>query len=178
MTDSPFRLAPLGAEHDRSSLHCGEEALDRYLQTQATQDIRRRIANCFVAIEAATGRVVAYYTIAAASIPFVDLPKEESKRLPRYPTLPALRIGRLAVDETFQGRGLGAALLVDSARRSLQSPLAVYALLVDAKNDQAVAFYQKFGFQALANEPRMLFLPLATAAKIFDDKNRTLLKAL
>ncbi len=165
MTEAPFRLAQLGAEHNRDSFCCGEEALDRYFKTQATQDIRRRIANCFVAAEAATGLVAAYYTIAAASIPFVDLAPEESKRLPRYPTLPAVRIGRLAVDQKFQGRGLGGALLVDAARRSIQSPPAVYTLLVDAKNDQAVAFYQKFGFRTLASQPRILFLPLATAEK-------------
>ena len=150
MKDSPFRLAPLGAEHDRGSFHCGEEALDRYFQTQATQDIRRRIANCFVAVEAATGSVAAYYTIAAASIPLVELPPEEAKRLPRYPTVPAVRIGRLAVDQRFQGRGLGGALLVDAARRSIQSPPAVYALLVEAKNDHAVAFYQHYLFQPIA----------------------------
>jgi ribosomal protein S18 acetylase RimI-like enzyme len=162
MTETPFRFAPLGAQHDRDSFCCGEEALDRYFKTQATQDIRRRIANCFVAAETATGLVAAYYTIAAASIPFVDLPPEESKRLPRYPTLPAVRIGRLAVDQEFQGRGLGGALLLDAARRS---PPAVYTLLVDAKNDQAVVFYQKFGFRTLASQPRILFLPLATAEK-------------
>jgi hypothetical protein len=83
MQDFPFRLAPLGSEHQRGSFHCGEEALDRYLQTQATQDFRRRIANCFVAVEAATGSLAAYYTIAAASIPLIDLPPEDAKRLPR-----------------------------------------------------------------------------------------------
>jgi GNAT superfamily N-acetyltransferase len=165
MTESPFRLAPLGAEDDRGSFHCGEEALDRYFQTQATQDIRRRVANCFVAVEGDTAQVAAYYTIAAASIPFIDLPPEEAKRLPRYPTLPAVRIGRLAVDQKFQGRGLGGALLIDAARRSLQAPPAVYTLLVDAKSDDAVVFYQKFGFRTLASQPRTLFLPLATAQK-------------
>ena len=167
MKDSSFRFASLGAEHDRASFHCGEDALDRYFQTQATQDIRRRIANCFVAVEAASGQVAAYYTIAAASIPLVDLPPEDAKRLPRYPTLPAVRIGRLAVDQKFQGRGLGGALLVDATRRTLQSPPAVYALLVDAKNDQAVAFYQRYLFRPVVGQPRALFLPLATAQKVF-----------
>ncbi len=165
MKNSPFRLAPLGAEHDRGSFHCGEEVLDRYFQTQATQDIRRRIANCFVAVEAASGLVAAYYTIATASIPLVELPPEEAKRLPRYPRLPAVRIGRLAVDQKFQGGGLGGALLVDAARRSIQSPPAVYALLVEAKNDHAVAFYQRYLFRPLLALPRTLFLPLATAEK-------------
>jgi len=165
MTDSPFRLAPFGAEHDRDSFDCGEEALDRYFKTQATQDIRRRVANCFVAVESSSGAVAGYYTIASASIPFVDLPPEESKRLPRYPTLPAVRIGRLAVDRRFQGRGLGEILLLDAMRRSLRLPPAVYALVVDAKNDRAVAFYQRYGFRIFASQPRTLFLPMATAEK-------------
>jgi ribosomal protein S18 acetylase RimI-like enzyme len=171
MKDSGFRLAPLGAGHDRGSFHCGEEALDRYFQTQATEDIRRRIANCFVAVEITTGVVAGYYTIAAASIPLVELPPEEAKRLPRYPTLPAVRIGRLTVDERFQGRGMGGALLADAARRSLQSPPVVYALLVDAKNDQAVAFYQRYLFRPVVGQPRTLFLPLATAEKGWIDNS-------
>ena len=169
MTDLHFRLAPLGAEHDRGSFRCGEEALDRYFQTQATQDIRRRIANCFVAVEVASGQVAAYYTIAAASVPFVDLPPEQARRLPRYPTLPAVRIGRLAVDKRFQGRGLGAALLVDATRRTLQAAPAAYTLVVDAKNDKAVAFYLRYGFRPLVSDPRRLYIPLATAQKAFLD---------
>ena len=92
-----------------------------------------------MAIEAVTSQVAAYYTISAASIPLVDLPPEETKRLPRYPTVPAVRIGRLAVDQRFQGRGLGGALLADAASRMLKADAAAFTLLVDAKNDQAVA---------------------------------------
>ena len=87
----------------------------------------------------------------------------ETRRLPRYPTLPAVRIGRLAVDERFQGRGLGAALLMDAAARTMRTDAAAFTLLVDAKNDRAVAFYQRYGFRTLASQPRTLFLPLATA---------------
>src|ERR1700691_219789 len=141
MSSAAFRMEPLGSAHDRSVFHCGEEILDRYLQTQATQDSRRRMANCFVAVEVATGRIAAYYTLSAASIPMVDLPAEETKRLPRYPTLPAVRIGRLAVDVGFQGRGLGAAMLMNTAHRTLRADAAAYTLLVDAKDDRAVAFY-------------------------------------
>ena len=162
----PFRVEPLSHAHDRGSFACGEEILDRYLQTQATQDIRRRVASCFVAIEVATNRLAAYYTIAAASIPTPDLPPETIKRLPRYPTLPAVRIGRLAVDLKFRGSGLGAAMLADATSRVLQAPLAVYALLVDAKNEEAVAFYRRYGFQPLATQPRTLFLAMASAEKL------------
>lgn len=162
----PFRLEPLSDEHDRASFASGEDALDRYLRTQATQDIRRRIASCFVATEAATGRLAAYYTIASASIPTPDLPAEMTRRLPRYQALPAVRIGRLAVDLKFRGRGLGAAMLADAVRRSLRAPPAVFTLLVDAKNEEASAFYKHHGFRPLASWPRTLFLPLATAEKI------------
>jgi ribosomal protein S18 acetylase RimI-like enzyme len=165
MTAAAFRIEPLGEMHDRAAFQCGEEALDRYFQTQATQDIRRRVANCFVAVEIVTGQIAAFYTLSAASIPLVDLPPEEARRLPRYPTLPAVRIGRLAVDERFQGRGLGAALLMNAADRTVRSDAAAFTLLVDAKNDQAVAFYRRYGFRALATHPRTLFLPLATAQK-------------
>jgi ribosomal protein S18 acetylase RimI-like enzyme len=161
----PFRLEPLGESHERSLFHCGEDALDRYFKTQVTQDIRRHIANCFVAVEAVTNHVAAWYTISAASIPLIDLPPDETRRLPRYPTVPAVRIGRLAVDRRFQGRGLGAALLADAAARTLNADAAAFTLLVDAKNDRAVAFYQRFGFRILASQPRTLFLPLATARK-------------
>jgi ribosomal protein S18 acetylase RimI-like enzyme len=165
MTEGPFRFAPLGAEHDREPFCSGEEALDRYFKTQATQDVRRRIAHCFVAVEALSGQVAGYYTIAASSFPLVDLPPEDSKRLPRYPSVPAVRIGRLAVDQKFQGRGLGGALLVDATRRTLQAAPAVYALVVDAKNDLVVAFYQRYLFRLMVGRPRTLFLPLATAEK-------------
>ena len=163
---APFRREPLGEGHERSSFRCGEDALDRYFQTQVTQDIRRHIANCFVAVESATSHVAAWYTISAASIPLVDLPPDETKRLPRYPTVPAIRIGRLAVDQRFQGRGLGAALLADAATRPLKADAAAFTLLVDAKNDSAVAFYERFGFRTLASQPRTLFLPLATAQNV------------
>lgn len=165
MTESPFRFAPLGAEHNRDSFDCGEEALDRYFRAQATQDVRRRIANCFVATDSATAAVAGYYTIAAAGVPFLELPSEVSKRLPRYPSLAAIRIGRLAVHRSFQGRGLGELLLMDAMRRSMKIPPAVYAVVVDAKNDRAIAFYQKYGFRLFNSQPRTLFLPMATAEK-------------
>ena len=164
---SRFRVELLGEKHDRESFRCGQDVLDRYLRTQASQDIRRRVSTCFVAIEIASGRLAGYYTIAAAGIPTPDLPSEVTKKLPRYPSLPAVRIGRLAVGTEFQGQGLGGALLADALVRVLASPPAVFALLVDAKDDNAVAFYRKHGFTPLTGHPRMLFLPVATAERCF-----------
>jgi ribosomal protein S18 acetylase RimI-like enzyme len=161
----PYCFEALSDNHDRAAFGCGDEALDRYFQTQVTQDIRRRIANCFVVIEVATGQVAAYYPLSAASIPLVDLPTDETKRLPRYPTLPVVRIGRLAVDRRFQRRGLGELMLMNAVYRIMQDAAAAFALLVDAKNDQAAAFYARYGFRPIAGKPRTLFLPLATAQK-------------
>jgi ribosomal protein S18 acetylase RimI-like enzyme len=174
MKATRFRAEPLADGHDRSAFDCGDETLNRYLRTQVSQDIRRHIANCFVAVEVieapaggGTSRVAAYYTLSAASLPFTDLPAEESKRLPRYPTIPAVRIGRLAVDRQFQRCGLGAAMLADATVRALKADAAAFMLVVDAKNEQAVKFYEKFGFRLVAGMSRTLFLPLATARKVF-----------
>jgi GNAT superfamily N-acetyltransferase len=158
-------MEPLESHHDRQGFSCGQEALDHYLRAQATQDIRRRVAACFVAIEVVSGRVAAYYTLASAGIPFHDLPAEISKKLPRYPSIPAVRIGRLAVDSRFQRHGLGGALLADALQRVLASGPAAYALLVDAKDERAVEFYRHHGFLGLDSQPRVLFLPVATAQR-------------
>jgi len=165
MTPAPFGFEALADGHDRAAFHCGDSALDRYFQTQVTQDIRRRITNCFVVVETATGQVAAYYTLSAASIPLVDLPPDEARRLPRYPTLPAVRIGRLAVDQRFQRRGLGELMLMNAVHRTIQGAAAALALLVDAKNDQTAAFYKRYGFRPIVSRPRTLFLPLVTAQK-------------
>ena len=165
MIPVPFLFDTLGANHDRTAFGSGDDALDRYFQTQVTQDIRRRITNCFVVVEVATGHVAAYYTLSAASIPLVDLPPDEARRLPRYPTLPAVRIGRLAVDRRFQRRGLGELMLMNAVHRTIQDAAAAFALLVDAKNDLVAGFYRRYGLRPIAGKPRTLFLPLATAQK-------------
>lgn len=162
---SPFRLEALAKGHGRAAFSCGEDALDRYLKTQASQDVARNLAACFVAVEVATGEVAGFYTIAAASILVDELPEQITKKLPRYPMLPAVRIGRLGIGLGFQKRGLGGALLADATRRCLQSPPAIFALLVDAKNEAAVSFYEHHGFCRLVTQERTLFLTLKTAEK-------------
>ena len=103
MSDTPFRLAPLNAVHDRAAFNSDSEPLNRYLREQVTQDIRRRVAACFVAL--AEGQCIAgYYTLASASLLLADLPASIGKKLPRYPTVPAVRMGRLAVDQAFEGQ--------------------------------------------------------------------------
>ena len=158
----------LGAHHQRANFACGVVDLDRYFHQQVTQDIRRRVTNCFVAVAIPSGAIAGYYTLASAGIPVNELPADLVRRLPRYPTLPAVRIGRLAVDGAFRGRGVGGLLLMDAAARAHRADQANYALLVDAKDDTAAAFYRHHGFTAYASNPRILFLPLATAARLLD----------
>jgi ribosomal protein S18 acetylase RimI-like enzyme len=157
-------MALLDLAQDRSTFHCGSEPLDRYFHQQVSQDSRRRVTACFVAL---TGdqRIAGYYTLASASVFLADLPATMGKKLPRYPSVPAVRMGRLAVDQDFKGQGLGGALLADALDRAARSEIAAYALVVDAKDDAAAAFYRHHGFIALPDSPLSLFLPLATVAQ-------------
>ena len=161
MSRAPFRLVPLDAAHDRAGFNSDSEPLNRNLREQANQDIRRRVAACFVALDGQ--RVAGYYTLASASLLLADLAASTGKKLPRYPTVPAVRMGRLAVDQAFKRQGLGGALLADAFDRAARSEIAAFALIVDAKDELAAAFYRHHGFIALPDAPRTLFLPLATA---------------
>ncbi|MGO8739777.1 GNAT family N-acetyltransferase [Rhodoblastus sp.] len=157
-----FRIEFLAAAHDRQKFSCGVAPLDIYLRELASQDVKRRVSNCFVAIDDA-GAIAGYYTFAATSLPLGELSADEARRLPRYPLLPAGLIGRLAVDRRFQGRRLGGALIMDAAARAARGDAGVFALVVDAKDETAVAFYQHHQFRRFVRRPKTLFLPLATA---------------
>lgn len=159
-----FVIEPLGA-HDRSAFSCGAAPLDRYLREQASQDVKWLVAGCFVVVEAATGTLAGYYTLAATSVAANDLPPPFVKRLPRYPLLPAALIGRLAVDQRYQDKGIGSALLADAALRVLRSDMKALALIVEAKDEKAVAFYRLQGFTPFASRPLSLYLPLETVKK-------------
>jgi len=159
-----FVVEPLGGAHDRPSFTCGVEALDRYFREQVSQDVRRRLSNCFVAIGAA-GDIAGYYTFSASSLPMTELAADEAKRLPRYPLLPAGLIGRLAVATRYARQGLGAALILDAALRATRAEPAIYALVVDAKDDNARRFYVHLGFRPLNSRPASLYWPVAAAVR-------------
>lgn len=160
----PFCIEPLARTHDRSEFTSGVDPLDRYFREQVTQDIKRRVANCFVALDPANV-VAGYYTFSAASLPIVELTAEETKRLPRYPLLPAGLIGRLAVDQRYRRLGLGSAFILDAIERAACAEPAIFTLLVDAKDEAAGNFYRHLGFRPLASRPMSLFLPIAEAAR-------------
>jgi GNAT superfamily N-acetyltransferase len=159
-----FLVEPLKPAHERHAFDSGIAALDRYFRERVTQDVRRRVTSCFVAVDPA-GVVAGYYTLAAASLPLSELPAAESRRLPRYPLLPAALVGRLAVDRRFQRQGLGSGLIVDAITKALSAEPAIYTLLVDAKDASAHEFYRHLGFRPFASRPLSLFLPLAEAAR-------------
>lgn len=158
----------LGPAHDRARFSCGVPALDTYLQKQARQDVRRRVAVAFVATP--DGKTIAgYYTLSQYSVELGVLPEEIAGKLPRYPLVPATLIGRLAVSAAFRGRGIGELLLMDALSRCLYGSreIASAAVIVDAKDDGAVAFYRKYGFLELPKIAMRLFLPMATVEALF-----------
>jgi ribosomal protein S18 acetylase RimI-like enzyme len=159
-----FRIEALTPAHDRKCFACGVEPLDAYLRERAAQDIRRRVSNCFVACDDA-GSIAGYCTFAATSLPLSELAEEEKRRLPRYALLPAGLIGRLAVDRRFKGRRLGGALIMDAALRAARAEPAIFALIVDAKDQPAIGFYEHLGFRRFIGKPASLYLPIATALR-------------
>ena len=158
---------PLDAQQDRKQFSCGTPALDSYFQNQVSQDVKRRVASCFVAL-AADDSVAGFYTLAATSVALVDLPASNAKKLPRYPLVPAVRMGRLAVSSVHRGLGLGmgAALLANALQRTASADIAAYAFVVDAKDSQAARFYAHHGFISLPDAALTLFLPLASVAPL------------
>ena len=157
---APFRVELLVAGHARDGFCCGVAALDTYFARQATQDMRRRVSACYVAVEASSGKLAGYYTLAAGGVALTDLSEAQRKRLPRYPSVPVARVGRLAVDQACHGQKLGGALLADAALRAVRSEVAVFALVVDAKDEAAEAFYRHHGFEGFGSQGRQLIVSL------------------
>ncbi len=155
---SAYRFEPLRDQHNRAAFSCGVESLDRYFRTQAGQDSRKRVASCFV-LAAKDGSVAGYYTLSATSIALVDLPPDLAKRLPRYPAIPATLMGRLAVDHRRRGQRLGELLLFDAFSRTLRSEIASYAFVVDAKDETAEAFYERYRFMCCPARGAGCFCP-------------------
>lgn len=159
-------VEPLDDRHDRAGFESGVDVLDRYFRTQASQDVRRRVASCFVLVEG-DPTPLAFSTLAATSIALSNLPATLAKRLPRYPLVPATLLGRLAVDRRHRGRRLGEHMLMDAFARALRSEIATFAILVDAKDESAAAFYRAYDFLPLDNAGRRLFIPMTEVAGLF-----------
>ncbi len=162
----PLLVEPLGAHHDRSKFESGAEPLDRYFRTQAGQDARKNMAAPFVLL-LPDGTVAGYYTLSLTALQLGELPSATVKKLPRYPLVPATLLGRLAVDRLHQGKGYGRFLFADALFRATRSEIASFAIIVDAKDDNAKRFYERESFLPLPDQPMKLFRPMADITDLF-----------
>ena len=142
----------------KDGFDCGVAKLNQYIFRQAGQDVRKHYAALFVAIESATNKVIGYYALSNTSINLDAVPPASRKKLPKYKEVTAIRLGRLAVDITAQGQGVGAQLLADAVIRSVLNVSAWVFMTVDAKDNNACAFYKKFGFESLLDDARHLYI--------------------
>ncbi len=166
-TSADLRIAVLIDAHDRSRFTCGVESLDRYLKTQAGQDVRRKANAVFVlSRDAEPDRVLGYYTLCAMAISRGDAPEAARKHLPRYPLVSCTLIGRLAVARDQQGQGLGSILLADALQRAFDSADTVGSsmVIVDALDEAAAGFYAAYGFARLPDSLRLV-MPMRQAGR-------------
>jgi GNAT superfamily N-acetyltransferase len=158
-----WRIERLASAHDRGEFCCGKAPLDEFLRFHVTQYEKRSLGRTFVAARPDETRVLGYYTLASGSLAFETLPRSAAKKLPRHP-VPVALLARLAVDDSVQGQGLGAELLMDALHRCLllSQELGVFAVEVDAFGASARSFYVKYGFMPLEDNQQHLYIPMKT----------------
>ena len=166
-TSADLRIAVLNDAHDRNGFTCGVESLDRYLRTQAGQDVRRKANAVFVlSRDAEPARVLGYYTLCAMAISQGEVPEAARKHVPRYPLVSSTLIGRLAVARDQQGQRLGSILLADALQRAFESASTVGSsmVIVDALDEAAAGFYAAHGFVRLPDSLRLV-MPMRQAGR-------------
>jgi GNAT superfamily N-acetyltransferase len=168
-----LRFEPLDKKkHDRVAFSCEQESLERYLKEHATQEIKKRVAAVYV-LTPDGNTIAGYYTLSQYAIEAGELPPElvQQLHLPRYDKLPATLLGRLARSKQFKGRGLGELLLMGALKRALEHSrnIASVAVVVDAIDENARAFYRRYGFIDIPDHPNRLFLPMKTVTQLFPE---------
>lgn len=160
-------VSPLVRPFDRESFNCGKPELNVFIRNHALNNQKLSIGRTWIAHEEKSTTILGFYTVCASAISATDLPRLLRKKLPRYP-VPCVLLARLAVDLTSQGRGVGKLLLKDAIEKTLQigDAIGAYALLVNAKDDEAKSFYEYYGFLSLPDQPYTLFLPVTTFKQI------------
>jgi GNAT superfamily N-acetyltransferase len=166
-TAEKLRVEPLASSHDRSGFESGIEPLDRYFRMRAGQDARKNMAAPFVLL-LVDGTIAGYYTLSSTSVQLAELPEQVVRKLPRYPLVPATLLGRLAVDRRQQGKGYGRFLLADALFRAARNEIASFAVIVDAKDDNARRFCERESFLPFPDQPMRLFRPMADIRRLFD----------
>jgi GNAT superfamily N-acetyltransferase len=161
-----WREEPIARHHDRKGFDCGSAELNEYLDRYARQNHESGGAKTFVAVAPAElARVLGFYSISPGAVDFTRVPARLTKKLGRY-DVPIFRLGRLAIDRSMQGRGLGGELLLAAGERALAVAAEVggVALAIDAKDEKAARWYERFGALSLLDDPLKLILPLAVIA--------------
>lgn len=161
---------PLNSTHKKLDFSCGKEMLDTYIQKQANQDVKRKLSACFVINEPETNLIKGYYTLSNNSIPSELIPDQIRKKLPKtYELIPTTLLGRLAIDNRFQGQGIGKLILIDALKRSyeISKTIGSFAVVVDPIDQDAENFYSKYGFIKLPDSGKM-FLPMKTISQLFE----------
>lgn len=164
-----YRIELLEKKHCRHSFCCGVESLDTYFHKQASQDLKKHIATPWVLISDQHENPMGYYTLSALSLLADDFPQEITKKLSKHPLLPSTLIGRLAVDQQHQGKNLGELLLMNALKRAFDQTKKIgsMAVIVEAKNEAAIAFYKRYGFIQFPCHLSKLFLSMATIEKLY-----------
>lgn len=153
-------------KHERAGFASGSDRIDHYFRETVSQDVKRSYAACYVLVERSTGKLAGLYTLSAHSVPLNEVAPELARKLPRYPSVPAVLIGWMGRDIGFRGAGVGAMLLYDAISRVSTSPVGAHAICADAIDEAAAAFYREHQFQPLVSRLQSLFLPMKTALKL------------
>lgn len=159
----------LDKKHNRNHFDCGKELLNTYLKTQARQDMKRKLSVCFVLVESSTVEVQGYYTLSNNSVPLTSFSESIQKKLPKsYKSIPVTLLGRLAIDQKYQGQGIGKILLIDALKRSYEvsKEIGSFAVVVDPIDEEAERFYKKYDFIKLPNSGKM-FIAIQTLKELF-----------
>jgi ribosomal protein S18 acetylase RimI-like enzyme len=162
-----IKVISFDKSYNLKNFDSGEPTLNRYLTDYASQDLKRYLASVFLGIDNSTRKVIGYYTLSSSRIDISELDNEYTKKLPNYPYLPSILIGRLAIDKDYQRQKLGEYLLLDALNKSFKSEIAAFAVIVEAKNTRAANFYKSFGFREFLDNPDKLFLPMNIISKLF-----------
>jgi predicted GNAT family N-acyltransferase len=159
-----YKISKLNSKHNKKKFSCRSTPLDNYLKTQAGQDIKKNVSVSYVLTSVNSEDVIGYYSLSSISIDASELSDEFMKKLPRYPMLPGILIGRLAIDSNYQGQKMGAHLLIDALKRSLliSDQIGINAVIVDAKDNNAASFYRYYDFIELPSNKLKLFFPINT----------------
>ncbi|MGH2559789.1 MAG: GNAT family N-acetyltransferase [Thermomicrobiales bacterium] len=169
MADARYRFELLGPHHHRADFSCGVELLDRYLRERAGQDVRSHMAAVHVMHDTEADRIAGFYTLSCAGINPPDLPDAIVRKLPRYPALPAILLGRLALDARYQGQGLGKLLLIHALQlaHEFSEHIGAMAVIVDAKDEDTSRFYQQYDFEPFTSIEGRLYLLMARIARTY-----------